>query len=92
MQTKSIVETMSEQQKATLRTGLFCSELKIESFHSSECFLPVLEEICWVCHIRLLCVFSRWHQFPLLKKVKSRWTNSLGKMDASFHMLTNVFH
>lgn len=39
MQTKSIVETLSEQQKATLRTGLFCSELKIESFHSSESFL-----------------------------------------------------
>lgn len=30
MQTKSIVETLSEQQKATLRTGLFCSELKLK--------------------------------------------------------------
>lgn len=38
MQTGSIVETMSEQQKAILRTGLFCSKLKIESFHFSERF------------------------------------------------------
>lgn len=44
METRSIVETLSEQQKATLRTGLFCSKLEIESFHFSECFLPVLEE------------------------------------------------
>lgn len=53
MQTKSIVEALSEQQKTTSRAGLFCSKLKIEKFHSSECFLPELEEICWVCHVRL---------------------------------------
>lgn len=50
MRTRSI-SAVRVAKSSVVRIGLFSSKLKIKGLPLSECFLPVVEGMCWVCHM-----------------------------------------